>query len=402
MTNLFDALEFCLQEMERGAEIESILARFPEHAEELRPILKTAAKAQQMAVVTPDADVARRSRAKVMQHAAELRESRVAPRRPRNVIPLFQRLAISVGLAAFFLLSGSGLLSASASALPGEQLYPVKRGWENIRLFFIFDSEARTLLEDEFENERLHEVNELLADGRDEVIEFAGVFMQVNGIAYVSGLQVVLPSGMPVPANGQPVIVSGQTNAQGFVEVISLELLPAGSVVPAGNPIEMEIESSEEETSPSSETSSGSSNEATEVAPVEYEVSGILESISTSELVINGMTVYLGDYILEQAVCVGMEIEVKGYYAPDGRFIVQEAKGKGECSNGGASSGSNSNSNSNSGSSSNDNSSNSGNTNSDDDSNDDNSNDDNGDDSGDDDSDDDNSGSGGGGDDNDD
>ena len=156
MTNLFDALEFCLQEMERGAEIESVLARFPEYAEELRPILKTAAKAQKMAVITPDADVARRSRARVMQHAAELRESHVSSRHPRNVIPLFQRLAISFGLAAIFLLSGSGLLSASASALPGEQLYPVKRGWENIRLFFIFDSEARALLEDEFENERLH------------------------------------------------------------------------------------------------------------------------------------------------------------------------------------------------------------------------------------------------------
>lgn len=380
MTNLFDALEFCLQEMGRGAEIESVLARFPEHAEELRPILKTAAKAQQMAVVSPDADVARRSRARVMQHAATLRESRVAPRRPRNVIPLFQRLVISFGLAAFFLLSGNGLLSASASALPGEQLYPVKRGWETIRLFFIFDSEARELLKDEFENERLHEVNELLSEGRDEVIEFAGVFMQVNGVAYVSGLQVILPQGMPVPANGQAVIVSGQTNAQGFIQIISLEVLPAGSVVPAGNPVEMESESVEE-TPPVPATNSGSGNEATEAAPIEYEVSGILQEVSITQLVINDMTVYLDNYILEQPLCIGMEIEVKGYYASDGRFIVQEVKGKGECSSGntnGTSSDSNSNSGSNSNSSegANENSGNDSNTNSDNSSNDDDSNDD--------------------------
>lgn len=393
MTNLFDALEFCLQEMERGAEIESVLARFPEHAEELRPILKTAAKAQKMAVASPETDVVRRSRAKVMQHAAELREARVAPTRSRSGIPLFQRLVISFGLAAFFLMSGSGLLSASASALPGEQLYPVKRGWENVRLFFIFDSEARELLKDEFENERLHEVNELLAEGRDEVIEFAGVFMQVNGVAYVSGLQVILPQGMAVPANGEAVIVSGQTNAQGFVEIISLQVLPAGSVVPVGNPIEMESESAEE-TAPSSATNPGAEGEATASAPAQYEVNGILREISLTTLVIDGMTVYLDNYSIEQTLCVGMEIEVKGYYAADGRFVVVEVKGKGECSSGGTPSGSNSNSSS--GSDSNSNSSNGGNSNSDDsnagnsnddDSNDDDSNDDSG-------GDDDNSGGG--------
>lgn len=388
MTNLFDALEFCLQEMERGAEIESILARFPEHAEELRPILKTAAKAQKIAVASPETDVVRRSRAKVMQHAAELREARVAPIRSRRGIPLFQRLVISFGLAAFFLMSGSGLLSASASALPGEQLYPVKRGWENVRLFFIFDSEARELLKDEFENERLHEVNELLAEGRDEVIEFAGVFMQVNGVAYVSGLQVILPQGMAVPANGEAVIVSGQTNAQGFVEIISLQVLPAGSVVPVGNPIEMESESAEE-TAPSSATNPGAEGEATASAPAQYEVNGILREISLTTLVIDGMTVYLDNYSIEQTLCVGMEIEVKGYYAADGRFVVVEVKGKGECSSGGTPSGSNSNSSS--GSDSNSNSSNGGNSNSDDsntgNSNDDDSNDDSG-------GDDDNSGGG--------
>lgn len=202
-----------------------------------------------------------------------------------------------------------------------------------------------------------------------------------------------------MPANGEAVIVSGQTNAQGFVEIISLELLPAGSVVPMGSPIEIEVESeSEEEAAPPVESSSGSGNEATEVAPIEYEVSGTLQEISITELVINDMTVYLDDYILDQPLCIGMEIEVKGYYAPDGRFIVREVKGRGECSSGntnGSSSGSNSNgdSNSNSDGGSNENSGDDGNTNSVDNSNDDDSSND------DSSNDDDNSGSGGGGDD---
>lgn len=333
MTNLFDALEFCLREIEEGVDVDTALARFPEHAAELRPILKTSIKAREMVVPEPSPDVIRRSRSRVMQRAAELRELS-APKRRFSILPL-QRVAIAFGLAAIFLLSGSGLLSASASSLPGERLYPVKRGWENVRLFFIFDSEARALLKHEFENERLHEAKELLTEGRHEVIEFAGVFMQVNGVTYVSGLQVILPVGMPQPANGDPVIVQGQTNAQGFVEVISIDLLPEGSVVPAGNPIEMEVESdSEELEAPPAGSSSGSSEEATEPALKQFEIKGKLEAVSTSTLVVNGMTVHLQNSMIDGKLCIGMEVEVYGYYDKDGRFIVLKAKGKGECSGG--------------------------------------------------------------------
>ncbi|HNE03355.1 MAG TPA: DUF5667 domain-containing protein, partial [Anaerolineales bacterium] len=324
MTNLFDALEFCLREIEEGGTIETALARFPEHAEELRPILETSVKAREMAVPEPSPNVVRRSRALVLQRAAELRESRVAPRSDsRRGFSLFQRLALSFALVAVFLMSGGGLLSASASALPGEQLYTVKRGWENVRLFFIFDTQARALLEHEFENERLHEANELILEGRHEVIQFAGVFMQVNGLTYVSGLPVTLPATIPLPANGDAVVVSGRTNSQGFVEVINLEFLPAGSVVPVGKPIEVETESDTEQATgqtptPSTGTSSGSTNEATPTPVKEYEVKGTLEAVSTTSLVVTGMTVYLENSKIDGQMCVGVEVEVKGYYAQDG------------------------------------------------------------------------------------
>lgn len=367
MTNLFDALEFCLRELEEGVDLETTLRRFPEYAEELRPILETSIKARAMAAPEPSPEVVRRSRAKVMQRAAELHEAKapVYLSRPRYGISLFQRLAIALGAVMIFLLSGSGLLSASASALPGERLYPVKRGWENVRLLFIFDSEARELLENEFENERLHEVNELLSQGRNAVIDFAGVFMQVNGMNYISGLQVILPTGIPVPANGTAVLVSGQTNAQGFIEILSLQVLPEGSAVPMGDPIaiEPETESAQGEAD-ETQTDSGSTNE-----PEEVEVIGILNVISSNTLVINGLTVYLENAQIDGELCIGQTVEVKGYYAADGRYIVREVKGKGKCAgSGGGSSGSS------------------------------NSNDDNS--SNDDDSNDDNSGSGGGGSDN--
>jgi hypothetical protein len=246
MNNIYDVLEICLQELEAGAELEFVLesvrAHYPDLVSELRPILKASVMVGTMAVPVPSPDAMRRGRAKLLQRAAQMREEKVAPR--KRMIPAFQRLAISFTLTALFLTSGTGLVSASSSALPGENLYPVKLTWENVRLFLTFNEEHREILEDTFENERLHEVNELFVEGRDETIQFAGVYMNANGVVYVSGIHIAILSTSTLPAepllNGAAVVITGHTNAQGFVDVESIELLPAGTAVPTGEPVEVE------------------------------------------------------------------------------------------------------------------------------------------------------------------
>lgn len=247
MSELFEVLETCLQEIENGAEVETVLASHPHHAAELRPILNASMMARRRgsSIVDPSPEAVRRGRAKVLQHAAQMREAKAAPR--RRAIPIFHRLAIALTLAALFLTSGTGLVSASSSALPGENLYPVKLTWENLRLFFTFDKEYRETLEHTFENERLHEINELLVEGRHETIQFAGIYMEVNGTTYVSGIHIVIMETSILPTepltNGAAVVVTGRTNAQGFVDAENIELLPAGTVVPEGQPVEVEAES---------------------------------------------------------------------------------------------------------------------------------------------------------------
>lgn len=241
MNKLYDVLEICLHELEKGADLEFILSRYPDLSRELRPILKASIKARSMAVPAPSPEAMRRRRAKLLQQASEMREQRSAPH--KRMIPIFQRLAISFTLTAFFLASGTGLVGASTTALPGEKLYPVKRTWEDVRLFFTFNPDIKEMLESEFESERLDEVGELLAEGRHETIQFAGVFMKVNGVTYVSGVTVLIPANLQEPVNGAAVIVTGGTNAQGFVEIESIEHLPEGAVVPVGNPVEVDSES---------------------------------------------------------------------------------------------------------------------------------------------------------------
>lgn len=344
---LYDVLEICLQEIENGVMLESVLKRFPDLANELRPILKASIKARSLASA-PSPEAIRRGRARLLQRASEMRELKIAPR--RRVIPIFQRLALSLGLTATFLLSGTGLVGASATALPGENLYPVKRTWEDLKLFFIFNKDDRDAVKSQFEIERLHEVNELLAEGRHELIQFAGVFMQVNGVNYVSGVTVLIPANLQLPENGAAVIVTGRTNAQGFVELESIEPLPDGAFVPVGQPVEVESES---ESNPNSDlntdsdsdsnsnegsddgASSGSEENVNEsgsvvepVKPQTFEADGVVESISGNTLVINGKTVYLDNARVEGDLKRGVKVEIKGYYANDGRFIVTEIKVK--------------------------------------------------------------------------
>lgn len=236
--NLYEVLEDCLREMEGGMDLESVLVRRPKLADELHPLLKASASAKRLAGGDPSPDVLRRARARVLQRAAEMREAESLPR--GRSIPAIRRLLISFALTFLLLISGGSLLRASASALPGERLYSVKRGWENVRLALILDPNARAALESHFYYERLSEVTRLLAQGRTAPVEFAGIYFAAGDRLYVAGIRIVVPDFALLPSvpleNGMAVRVRGKTTADGMVQADSIQLLPGGSSVPAGTP----------------------------------------------------------------------------------------------------------------------------------------------------------------------
>jgi hypothetical protein len=211
----------------------------------------------------PREEAVRRGRARFLQRAAELRELKSQSR--RHTLSAFQRFAVALTLSAILLASGTGLVRASSSALPGEELYPVKRSWEGLRLFLAFDDDRRENLEFEFENERLEEVSELLAEGRRQTIRFVGLFQAVNGETFVSGVRILVSEETRLPqqviGNGAAVLVTGHTDAEGFVQAESIELLPADTRVPPGVPLEAEREP-EGKSEDSSGSGSGSGSES--------------------------------------------------------------------------------------------------------------------------------------------
>lgn len=237
--DLYDALEICLQAQERGADIDACLKLFPELADELRPILETAAQVRAEPVEIPAAAM-RRGRALVLQHAAELREQK----RGGNVAfwrklwesgRTFRIVGTSLATVVFLFSSGTGLVFASSNSLPGDQLYPVKRSWEGVQLAFIFDPQIKQERENEFEHERVEEIHELFSESRQTQVDFQGkVEIQQPTQWQIAGLQIVLEHDAVIDSNimiGTTVRVIGETE-DGVIKAEHIILVESPAITP--------------------------------------------------------------------------------------------------------------------------------------------------------------------------
>lgn len=247
MNNLYEALEICLQNIEQGADIDTVLLRYPDLASELRPILEASRDAHSLVVSAPSQAVVRRNRARVLQRAAQLREAKVRSSR-RIWFASLRRVAVTLAVVGILFASGTGLVRAASTTLPGDQLYPVKRTWEDVLVMFALNSQQRDALEVEHENERLQELQELFAEKRSVEVEFAGLVTSQNGTDWVvSGIPVVVSAQVVQGQNvvaGSAVQIKGHTQANGAVLADQVELLPPGSKLP-----DMENEHEQEDNS---------------------------------------------------------------------------------------------------------------------------------------------------------
>lgn len=180
-----DVLAMCLQAIAEGrATPEQCVASFPEHAAELRVLLRTAADLGQVRrPVLPAERVA--AIGAVLQAAAmprQLRKTMQARTAGRGVL----RWALTLGLVfAMLLASGVGTVAASNQSLPGETLYPVKRFSEDVRLQLASEQQKANLLVD-FAQERIEEAEELLASGQMLDAEVVGDLLAASDIALQS------------------------------------------------------------------------------------------------------------------------------------------------------------------------------------------------------------------------
>lgn len=324
MTSLYDALEVCLQALGEGKDMESTLAMYPDLAEELKPILAASLKARTLGSSSLAKEAQDRGRNRVLRRAAELRKSK--PNQKRRILSLFPRLAVTLGLAVLFLLSSTGLVSASTGSLPGDQLYPLKRTWEQMRLFFSFRIQDRDLLESQYDQERLDETQGVLARDRSVMVTFSGLVTKQNGNNWVvSGIPILITKTTHLNAasilSGSPVNIIGITRPGGIVEAQEIQLLGSGASLPPLEPSdnnETELKSGTAVPTPILPTISPQSpGNGSQI----FEFHGVVNSILGSTWVINSQSVIVTGAQIQGTILPGAVILFQGYYTPDGRFI---------------------------------------------------------------------------------
>jgi len=247
-----------------------------------------------------------------------------------------RRALVSFTVIALLFVSGTNLVRASSTTLPGDNLYPVKRTWEDVLLLFTFDATKREELEFEHENERLDELHELFAEGRSATVDFAGYVTRQNGTEWrVSGITVIILSETHLP--DQPVginaaiRVKGQAHSDMSVLAEKVELLPSGSKLPEVEDIELENDDEEhggttpqivEDTNVTSGSEAQKDTPTPEVEPQDVSMDGTITSVEGDLIVVEGIVMDLEFTEIEGNPNVGAKVKVEGYYNTDGIFIV--------------------------------------------------------------------------------
>jgi hypothetical protein len=219
----------CLDELEQGWPIERILLRYPDDAALLLPLLETARDLTTLSV-EPSRDGEMASRRKFLTQAQELGS---APAR-RRLIPM--RLAVAFASMALAVVLLGTTVGVSASALPGDQLYGVKRAVENLQVSLAPDDMSRDTLAGQFEQKRRDEVSELLARNRETEVAFSGVIEAMgDNIWTVGGLTVRIDETTLInraPRVGLRAHVTGGT-IDGRLFATSITIEPGGAPLPA-------------------------------------------------------------------------------------------------------------------------------------------------------------------------
>ena len=178
---MYLAFQQCLEMSQRGDSLKDCLARFPQYADELEPLLVAAMSRvghQQpglspvMAPVMPG-EMRSRLRGWVLSEW----DRQHKPRRQRWSFSFFSPRWAMAGAAAvvtlMVLVGGAGTAAAAQDAIPGTTLYPVKQLEEEARLWITRSPEVKVARYGDLVRERAEEIRVLAGRGNAEATSVA-------------------------------------------------------------------------------------------------------------------------------------------------------------------------------------------------------------------------------------
>jgi Domain of unknown function (DUF5667) len=175
-----EVLAICLDALDGGQGVAELLRRYPNYAEELKPLLDAAVWfGGQAAALEPRAGFVKASRARLVQQIASPPAVTATSWLGRMSASLGSswRIALQAAVVLVMLVclvvGSTGIAYASQNALPGDALYPVKLGLEQVELLVTLDPQADLRLHMQFSQLRIVEMQRLLALGRYEDLAIA-------------------------------------------------------------------------------------------------------------------------------------------------------------------------------------------------------------------------------------
>jgi hypothetical protein len=175
-------LERCLQDLARTGDVEASLRRYPQYADQLRPLLEIAQATRRYYGSVPEAPGGLEAgRERLLATAARQRARNLAAKPEAGVAATRttggrkKRLAFAMRFVASLLAVvvataalGGGIVGAANASLPGDLLYPLKTTVEDARLALASAPEHQVDLALQFVKERVEEI-QALADAGQQV-----------------------------------------------------------------------------------------------------------------------------------------------------------------------------------------------------------------------------------------
>ncbi len=179
MTNYNKILDECIDLiLNQNYGIEDCLAKYPELQNELSQDLQLATSVNNKLKSTINEQTKARTKAIVLDkfNSIEKNQSRTLRNIPsifyKRIPPLISRWSsIAAAILLFSTLGTTTLVSASSDSNPDENLYPVKRAVENMRLRLTFDAEKKNELRLGYSNKRIEEITVMADKGDFEQID---------------------------------------------------------------------------------------------------------------------------------------------------------------------------------------------------------------------------------------
>ncbi|MBI2887369.1 MAG: hypothetical protein HYY02_09190 [Chloroflexi bacterium] len=162
--SLADLLNDALEAQGKGSSQETFLADHPTQAYELEPLLRIAGELSTVLAQAPQSEARVAALHRILAHATERPTGRWPWLLP--LLALQRPAAVATTALLLLLASSTSAVVAAAGALPGDPLYPVKTGWEQVQLALAFDEESKARARLEQAAQRTAEIATLSVQGR--------------------------------------------------------------------------------------------------------------------------------------------------------------------------------------------------------------------------------------------